>query len=432
MQTSNFQIIVLGVCTALILVGVGVFASFGGFLGGKSTGTVVIWGTLDADAMNKVIDAMSLQDKTFQDVYYVEKDPAKYNNELVNAMANGTPPDLFVTSTEDISDFEDKIIAIPYNNLSQSAYLTSFIDEGQAFLTKDGSLALPLTIDPLVMYWNRDLFASAGIASPPSVWNDFLTLSPKITSLESGSSVKKSSVALGEWRNIAHAKEILAALFMQAGDPIVTRGDTGLNVVLGATPPGYSEAPAESALRFYTEFANPSKTSYSWNRSLPLSTNAFVSGDLAAYFGFASEYAALAGRNPNLHFGVALLPQVGKNVTRMTYGAMNGLAIPKGSKNINGALTIAKGFSGKTASSLLSSALGLPSPRRDVSVNTSADAAASVFSQSALISRTWLDPDSTATDKLFQSMIESVISGKLEPNQAVIDASRELESLITQ
>ena len=51
MQTSNFQIIVLGLCTALILVGIAVFASFGGLLGGASIGKVTIWGTADADAM---------------------------------------------------------------------------------------------------------------------------------------------------------------------------------------------------------------------------------------------------------------------------------------------------------------------------------------------------------------------------------------------
>jgi ABC-type glycerol-3-phosphate transport system substrate-binding protein len=431
MQTSNFQIIVLGICTALIVVGVGVFASFGGFLGGKNVGKVIIWGTIDSDAIGSVINELGLQDKTFQDVTYVEKNPAKYETELINAMANGTAPDLFIASSEDILDFSDKILTIPYSNFSQSLFLSSFIDQSQVFLNKNGSLALPLTVDPLVMYWNRDLFASAGIASPPQYWNDFITLAPKITSIERGSSVKKSAVALGEWRNIAHAKDILAALFMQAGDPIITRGDTGLSVVLGTTPAGFKEAPAESALRFYTEFANPSKTSYSWNRALPFSTNAFVAGDLAAYFGFASENASLAQRNPNLRFGMALLPQISKTATRMTYGQMTGLSIPRTAKNPSGALVIARGLTGKIASSLLSQALGLPSPRRDVSPDTSNNASAAVMSQSALIARSWLDPNPSATDALFQTMIESVISGKAQPAQAVGDASRELAQIIS-
>ncbi len=431
MQTSNFQIIVLGVCTALIVVGVGVFASFGGFLGGKSVGKVVVWGTIDAEVMGRVISELGLQDKTFQDVTYVEKSPTKYQSELVNAMANGTAPDLFVAASEDIVDFSDKILTIPYNNYSQSLFLSSFIDESEVFLTKTGVLALPLTIDPLVMYWNRDLFASAGIASPPQYWNDFITLSPKITSIEIGSSVKKSAIALGEWRNIAHAKAILATLFMQAGDPIIKKSDQGLTVALGMTPAGYKEAPAESALRFYTEFANPSKTSYSWNRALPLSTNTFVVGDLGAYFGFASENSSLAERNPNLHFSMALLPQISKTATRMTFGQMTGLAIPRAAKNVTGALIVARGLTGKSASVMLSKAIKLPSPRRDVTPDTSNDASAAVMSQSALIARTWLDPDTEATDKLFQTMIESVISGKLQPGAAVLDASRELSTLIS-
>src|SRR3990167_7105955 len=97
---STFQIIVLGVCTALILIGVGVFASFGGVLGGGGTGQVVIWGTLDSNTMNGILTSLRSTDDTFQDISYVEKNPATYDNELLNAMAAGTGPDLFLISSE--------------------------------------------------------------------------------------------------------------------------------------------------------------------------------------------------------------------------------------------------------------------------------------------------------------------------------------------
>jgi ABC-type glycerol-3-phosphate transport system substrate-binding protein len=417
MQTSNFQVIVLGVCTTLILVGIGVFASFGGFFGGKGIGKVVIWGTQDSEIMRSMLETLRAEDKSFENVSYIQKNPDTYNSELINAMAGGVAPDLFVLEDRDLHSFSDKILTIPYSSVSQSNFLSSFIDEGQIFLTKAGALALPFTIDPMV-------------ASPPKFWNEFLSLAPKITSRDINSNVRQSTIALGEWRNVAHAKEILATLFMQTGDFIVVRNAEGVPVVvLGTTPSSAVSNPAAEALRFYTEFANPSKTTYSWNRALPLSTNAFVSGDLAVYLGFASEYSSIASRNPNLRFSVATMPQIEGNATRITSGRITGLAIPLGSQNPSGALAIAQLLSGKVASAYLSKHLGLPSVRRDVSIATEDNAAASVFLQSALISRTWIDPSKPASDSIFQTMIESVVSGKSQPVGAVQDAAQELNRL---
>jgi len=48
-------------------------------------------------------------------------------------------------------------------------------------------------------------------------------LTPRVTVLDAGSNIKTSTVALGEWSNILYAKDIVAMLMLQAGDPIVSR-----------------------------------------------------------------------------------------------------------------------------------------------------------------------------------------------------------------
>jgi ABC-type glycerol-3-phosphate transport system substrate-binding protein len=432
MQMSTFQVIVLGVCAALILIGVGVFASFGGLGDGASVGRVIIWGTADNSTMDQLVVELRNSDGAFQDVTYTEKNPATYHTELINAMAAGTGPDLVMMTQEEILEFEDKILTIPYGLVSESSFLNSFIDESQLFLTDEGELALPFMVDPLVMYWNRDLFAAAGEASPPQFWNDFLALTPKITVLDAGSTIKKSTVALGQWQNIAHAKAILSTLFMQAGDRIVARRQDGtLNPVLGTTPTNAPSNPSESALRFYTEFTNPSKTTYSWNRTMPLSSTAFIAGDVAVYFGFASEYPTIAARNPNLRFGVAKVPQVEGVSTRATYGRLTGLAIPRTSSNANGAAQIAQKLASAQVVSTLVELTGLPPVRRDVRVDTASDAAMAVFRESALIARGWLDPNSAETDTIFRTMVESVISGRQSTAGAVSEAATALRRLFT-
>lgn len=429
MKMSTFQLAVLGISILLLLFGVGLFAVFGGLGSGASVGTVTVWGTLDQNAIDQGLAALRQNDKSFQGVTYVQKKSTTYDADLVSAMASGRAPDLFLISQDEVLSFADKIATIPYGTISQGSFTSAYVDEAGLLLNSQGELGLPFALDPLVMYWNRDLFAAAGVSQPPAFWNDFLTLAPKLTALDTSGAVKRAGIALGASSNVAHAKEILSALMMQAGDPIVARGQNGVQAVLGNTPQTASEGPAASALRFYTEFGNPSKTTYSWNRSLPLSTDAFAGGIAAVYIGFASEYAALAARNPNLHFSVALLPQVQGSATALTFGRLYALAMPLGSRNAAGALAIAQKMTAQGAAAAFTG-LGLPPVRRDVQLDTSNNAAAGVFVQSALISRAWLDPNPAKTDGLFAGMIESVTSGKSDASQAVFDAAQSLAALM--
>ncbi|MBC7836951.1 hypothetical protein H7X87_04225, partial [Acetobacteraceae bacterium] len=78
----------------------------------------------------------------------------------------------------------------------------------------------------------------------------------------------------------------------------------------------------------------------------------------------------------------------------------------------------------------LTNVTGLPPVRRDVGLNTSQAPALAVFAQSALISKGWIDPSTPETNQIFQAMIESVISGKNEPANAVYEARQELDELL--
>jgi ABC-type glycerol-3-phosphate transport system substrate-binding protein len=406
---------------------------FGGVGGTSATGKVEVWGTLSQESMQKVLTTLAETDKDYQDVVYTAINPDAYNAQLINAIASGQGPDLFFMSESTIGLLTDKAVLIPYSVVPQGDYLSAFVDEAQLFVTGQGLLAMPFSIDPLVMYWNRDLFTSAGVPQPPRYWNEFLTLAPKLSSLNANQGARRSAVALGTWGNINNAKAILSALFMQSGDFVTTRSNqTGaLLPILGVkNDQAGGVIPAEDALRFYTDFANPALSSYSWNRSLPQSADAFVSGDLATYFGFASEYTVLAERNPNLHFSIALLPQLENSPVRITYGKITGLAVARGAKNPQGGLVVAQKLSMPAVSAALLTHLGLPPVRRDSLPDTSTSAALGVVVQSALIARSWADPSSLATNEIFKVMIESVISGRSTPAQAVYEASAGLRQLL--
>ncbi len=432
MKLSTFQIFFMAGLMLFTVVSVMVFAVKGGVGGAASIGKVTIWGTVDQNIMDQVLTDLRGSDKNFRDTSYVKKNEKTYTEDLVNAMASGKGPDLFILPQDEMVAFANKIAIVPFGSVSQQTFVDSFIDEGQLFLTKDGIRAFPFIVDPLVMYWNRDTFANAGLPRPPQYWSDLLDITPKMTVVNNGSDIQKSTIAMGEWANVQYAKDIITMLFLQAGDPIIKIGDEIIKyqVTLGTNTTNAQEAPAVSALRFYTEFSNPAKTSYTWNKAIPLSQDAFVAGDLALYLGYASDYPGLVTRNPNLNFGVSLMPQVKGGGGRVTFGHMYGLAIPRTSPNLVGAMAIAIGLSSQAGIVALSSHTTLPPVRRDVTIDTSKNAAASVFVQSGLIARAWLDPDPVKTNVIFGDMVQSVLSGKAQTQEAISNAGQILQSIV--
>jgi len=118
-----------------------------------------------------------------------------------------------------------------------------------------------------------------------------------------GSALENSFAALGAYENIRSAHKILASLFFQVGAPI--KDASGKIVLVGE-----ENQNTESALRFYTEFANPNTSTYSWNKSLKEDRQAFLSNELALYFAPASEGRGLVAANPNISIGTAAFPQL--------------------------------------------------------------------------------------------------------------------------
>lgn len=427
---TTFQIVIIAVFVVLAVVGVLVFSGVSG-LGDDSqkVGQVEIWGTVPKEVVGKMISTLNSGKGVFAGVKYIEKDEQEYEEEFVQALAAGVGPDLFLLSEDSIIKNKDKIIEIPYDTVPERDFKNTFIEEGEMYLTRNGIIGLPFTIDPMVMYWNRDIFQTAGIANPPKFWDELFVLSPKITQRDSASNITRSFTALGEFTNVENAKEILSIFIIQSGNRIVVPTQNGFESIVNEKF-NFSTPPAEAAVRFYTEFSNPIKSVYSWNKSLPNSKQLFTAGDLAVYFGFASELSGILRSNPNLNFSISQLPQLRDVNTKITYGKMTAFAIPNNSKNQIGAL--ATGLALTSLENIIQSSvdLGLPPVRRDALADKPTDAIGSVFYDSALMSKSWFDPDSDKTDDIFKNMTESVISGKARLDEAVNLADMEIDLLL--
>ncbi|MBP9771529.1 MAG: extracellular solute-binding protein [Candidatus Pacebacteria bacterium] len=427
----TFQTVLLAIFGFFILAGVIAIATLGKFGGDSETAaSAVIWGTLPSEAVSQVIAQYNdANDNVLLAVTYRQFSPDSFDAELIDALASGAGPDAVIISHESLVLYEDKLYTVPFASISERLFRDTYTEGSEIFMNREGVLALPIVIDPLVLYWNRTLFNTARVANPPSYWDELIGLGEKLTRTDDSFNILQSVIALGEFDNINHAKEIISTLILQAGNPITLRDAGGRIGVIMGDDLGLPEAPADSALRFYTEFANPVKSVYSWNRSLPSSRNVFVRGDLGLYLGFASELLGLQEENPNLNFDIAAVPQVRDSSLATTYGRLYGIGIVKQSPNIAGAFRAVTLLASKDAEMLWAEEMGLPPARRDLLAIAPADPYASVFYNEALISSAFLDPDATLSDDIFKELVSNITSGRMPVSRAVSDASARLEQL---
>ena len=428
---GNFQIIILIVFIATAVLGILVFSGAiplgnqGDNTGAQ--GTVVLWGTVKTGIISPLLEDFNRVNTAFV-VKYEEKHPDTFDNDLLEALAGGVGPDMFFISDDLAFKYSNKIYTIPYQSFSLNTFKNTFVGAGEVFLTSKGVLAFPLAVDPLMMYYNRSVLDANGIAYPPTYWDEFTNLVPLLTKKDNRGIITNSTIAMGQFSNVFHAKDILSALFMQAGNSIIAEKNGSFVSVLGQT----GKYDLGSILKFYTDFADPLKDIYSWNKSFSNSRDAFSAENLAFYFGYASELQSLVNKNPNQNFLVASIPQIRNSNFKLTSAHVTGIAISSLSKNFNTAFTAANLMAKTDFASKFVASLGVAPVRRDLLKAAPTDAYLSTFYASAFFAKNWLDPSPKDTDNIFQEMIEKVLSNRMSVWEAVSDASAKLRLLLVK
>ncbi|OGI57622.1 hypothetical protein A3B85_02500 [Candidatus Nomurabacteria bacterium RIFCSPHIGHO2_02_FULL_37_13] len=428
---GNFQLITIIVFIAAAILGVLVFSGaipIGNQNATGGQGTVVLWGTVKSGAMLSLLEDFNNANPTFI-VKYEEKSPDTFDQDLLEAIASGVGPDMFFLPDNLAFRYSNKIVTIPFASYSLATFKNTFASAGEVFLSSKGILAFPISIDPLVMYYNRSMLDANAVIFPPAFWDEFTNLVPFITKKDDSNKIIKSAAALGHFSNIAHAKDIISAFFMQAGNPIVSEKDGAFSSILSSFNSQYDLA---SVLKFYTDFADPSKNIYSWNRSMPNSVDAFSAENLAFYFGHASELATLINKNPNQNFFVAPIPQIKDAKFKLTGARVTGLAISSFSKNFNTAFVAASLMATGDFANKFAMTLGVAPARRDLLKIMPVDSYSPIFYNSALFAKSWLDPSNKDTDDIFRRMIDGVLSNSVSTRDAISDADAKLNLLLVK
>lgn len=418
---NRTTIIIAGVVGLVLIIGVLLISGVGRNPPAPVPVTLEFWGFNDDEAAwLPVMDAFHAANPAIT-VHYKRLTDATYEDTLVNRLAGGTGPDVFLLKNLWLAKERDKIAVLPAASspLSPAQFRATFADGADALVADDGGLiGMPLAMDSLALFYNKDVFDAAGIAKPPATWDEFVAISRGLTKVAGNGDIIKSGAALGTGRNVPYALELVSALMLQQKDAIVGH-DKHTDLQHGA----------QQALEFYASFANRANQNFSWTSRMPDAFDAFAQGDAAMAFGTSSDLQNVLLKNPHLNLGIAPLPQFAGGAVR-TFGTYIFPAVSRMSTHPNEAWRFALFVSSYNGAALYLGASGHPPARRDLIAAAPEAGAAGVFAHQALIARDWWIPDESAVRRIFGDAIDSIASGAYTPSAALGRISEQMQILL--
>lgn len=414
--------------------------------------TLTYWRVLDdSDSYDEIINAYRALHPNVT-INYRKLRLEEYERELLNALAEDRGPDIVSLHNTWLRAYQSKLLPAPASVkmpfreiqgvqknqvwvektlpvITPAQVRDQFVDQvgrdvvikGQSEDPKKGLVdqlwGLPMALDTMVLYYNKDVLNSAGIPTAATTWAEFQDHIKRLTKYDAQGKLVKPSAGIGTSKNVERSFDLLSLLMMQNGAqmsdangiPTFNRTPDTLN---RETPPGVE------ALVFYTDFANPSKEVFTWDDTQPNSYDAFVSGKTAYFFGYSYHLPRIRAQAPKLNFGMTNIPQIDP-AAKVNYANYWVESVSKKSKNPDAAWDFVQ-FAAKAdqAKSYLTKT-GKPTALRSL-VNTQlSDPDIGVFASQVLTAKSWYaGMNIQATEAAFDEMIDATLAGA-EPNRAI-------------
>jgi len=425
-----------------------------------------IWGIIDEqDSFGEIFENYTKLNPLVKEIVFRKFTPETYKKELIDALATGKGPDIFMINSTWEPSFRNKIAPAPEEVLTEKMFRDNFVDlASDAFVVEGKVNAVPLSADSLALYYNKDLLAEAGIANPPRTWEELISISPKLTKIDSYGQINYSAISMGAAYNVNRSTDILGLLMLQLG--VKMEENNGGVVLFG----GYSgdDSLAEKAFDFYTNFSQRDSSLYTWNPSLHWSLDAFAEGRTAMMLNYSWHIPTIRNKSPKLNFTVAPAPQF-VGYPKINFGNCYGYAVAvnkkpeivgedAGSVNVKDESRIREtwkflryltmgylgeeagpasiiGLGGKFDSNLDPAQVYLettkkPAARRDLIEKQKGIYELGVFAEENLSARNWKQLDPDAIESIMGEMIDNVNRGKFNIREALDSAVTRINQAI--
>ncbi|HSJ86654.1 MAG TPA: sugar ABC transporter substrate-binding protein [Anaerolineales bacterium] len=191
--------------------------------GEKVTITLATWaGADEAKELQGVIDKVNAEATDFQIVH--QAIPSDYYTKVQTMIAGNTPPDLMWLSQEFVANYADNgaIMDITDQVAGLSDMPAAKLDDyypGSIAVAKyqDRLYGLPWIAQPVVLYYNPDMFEKAGISPPDEswTWDTFKDAAKKLTLKDASGNITQYGTTFSGWPPIQ-------MFIWQAGGEVIT------------------------------------------------------------------------------------------------------------------------------------------------------------------------------------------------------------------
>lgn len=398
------KIIIIG---AVVFVLVFVFLVYLGVVPGLKIGkeqapaNIEIWGVFDDQdvLIPLIVEFQKQYPNAF--ITYQQKSAQDYEEELIRAFAIGKGPDIFMLHNTWLYKHGDLISPAHADIFSIDDFRKRFVDVAQKDFAYQGNIwGVPLYIDTLALYYNVNLFNSAGYVKPPENWEDFETYSKFLTKRKPTGDILVSGAALGAGKNVLRSPDIFSLFVMQNGGDM---SDQDGKVVLGVSD---TNAGAKS-LDFYSKFAKKNSEFYGWSPSSPLnSIDAFSQGKVAMMLGYSSEANSILQKAPRLRYGIAPMPQIKDSILKKNYANYWGYGVYLNSPDKDMSWRFLKFLAEPQNAKFYLSKTKRPASQKSLLEEQQQDSALAVFADQALTADSWIQLDNAVIEEALTKMLD--------------------------
>ncbi|PIQ92888.1 MAG: hypothetical protein COV69_00710 [Parcubacteria group bacterium CG11_big_fil_rev_8_21_14_0_20_39_14] len=384
---------------------------------------LAIWGIFDEPKVFEEIIASYQKKHKNCEIKYYKRDYLEYEKDLVNALASGGGPDIFYFHHTWLPKHKEKIYPMPkiipgkekeFKFMTPYDFQNVFVDVAFSDFIEDETIyALPIYVDTMALYWNKSIFAKEKIPEPPKTWEEFIEVVPKLTRLNEKGDIIRAGAAMGTAKNINRSTDILAALMLQSGTEITDK-EKQKEVFRKEIEFGEERiSPGARALEFYTDFANPLKKVYTWNKNMHYSIDSFYVEKTAMMLNYSHHLPTLREKAARLDFSISPLPQPKDIRVPINYPNYWGLTVGANSKYPLAAWEFLTELSRAENIKSYLRVSGHPTARRDlITWQKTENPEISVFLDQSLSAKSWYQPDNLAVDRIFGDMIELIVDGQ--------------------
>ena len=385
--------------------------------GGKGAGgkeVVVFWQFFPAEQIGPVLEEFRKQNPDVE----VRMEQLTWQSgleKITAATAAGNVPDLCELGSTWFPRFAAQGALVDWTD--STAAMAKDMMLSDMTRVKGRSYGLPWAVGTRALFWNKTLFARAGLdtSRAPENWDELLAAAKKVNKL--GGGIAGYGANAGE-------RYVLFKKFMP-----YAWGNGGQLLTDDGTASAFNSPENVQALEFYLALAKAGRV----DRQDQLD-EAFMQGKLGAQISGAWLFRKIPKQAPDLAYGVALVPHpVGDRGTHASFAGGEILCSFKASKNPSGALRLARFLASRDAALMLA--------RANQSVQPAARGAATdayyqerpkeriLLDQLALAVPTpnhpaWLDMESAIEDE-----VEKALYGKTTAAQAIQAASDRIDAL---